>query len=348
MRRALKECVCRRILLTMACLSVAIPSTGQDVAVTNVTEDVLILHPADVRNLEIVQNVGANVTAVRTDDGWVIVDAFVSSEAAGIGRKLIEAQFPNLPVKYLINTHGHADHFRGNQCFRDACIIGHVQVENAIMTDYRRLTDKYGDYDARIAELTGKSKTAIETGSEETGTIKKDLLFWKSAKAFLEMYVPTPPSVQISSNTLLRVGHKTFEILFFGKAHTDNDLVVLDRDDRLLIMGDLLCYRKCYIMNAEADAMNWIALLQTLIDRRDEFDYVVPGHGGVVVGVNALLEQREYLNILSDAVWQARQRGSDLEHAKEEIRMEQYSDYMMYDRVGLDVEAMWIQFDRKE
>ena len=186
------------------------------------------------------------------------------------------------------------------------------------------------------------------SSEDEKMKIEEDLSFWNGARMFLESYVPTPPSVQISSNTILKLGGKTFEILFFGTAHTDNDLVILDREDRLLIMGDLLCYRKCYIMSSQSDAENWIVLLDHLIDRRDEYDHVIPGHGDAVLGVEALIEQRDYLKTVVDAVKAARKRGLSLERAKVEIQMEEYSEYMMADRIGLDIDAVWQQLERKE
>ena len=116
----------------------------------------------------------------------------------------------------------------------------------------------------------------------------------------------SPLTFQITSDVILKLGGKTFEILYFGTAHTNNDLVVLDRESRLLIMGDLLCHRKCYIMSPESDATNWIALLEKLIERSTEYEYVIPGHGGVVANVNALMEQRDYLKNLCNAVKNAR------------------------------------------
>jgi glyoxylase-like metal-dependent hydrolase (beta-lactamase superfamily II) len=65
----------------------------------------------------------------------------------------------------------------------------------------------------------------------------------------LEGRVPNPPSLQITYDVIPKLGGKTFEIPYFGTAHTDSDLIVLDREDGFLIIGDLLCYRKFYIMD---------------------------------------------------------------------------------------------------
>ena len=216
-----------------------------------------------------------------------------------------------------------------------------------MLEDHERLMNKYGHFDSKIDSLSNQLSKKNYSSDAERKNIEENLALWSDAKAFLESYVPTPPSVQISSNTILRFGSKTFEILFFGTAHTDNDLVVLDKEDKLLIMGDLFCYRKCYIMGLQSDAENWISLLDQLIDRKDEYDYVIPGHGGVVENVDALIEQRDYLKNICEVVVNARQKGLTLDKAKESIRFEQYNEYMMYDRIGLDVEAYWQQLEKR-
>lgn len=250
---------------------------------------------------------GGNITAVRTDSGIVVIDSFVSPKAAGEARRLIIESFPGIPIKLLINTHHHADHVRGNQHFRDGLIIGHVNLEKHMMDGY----------DAN-----------------------------KEAKTYPEEFVPTPPSLRITSDTILTLGGKTFKILYSGTGHTDSDLIILSPEDNSLIMGDLLFRRKCYIMSDESDVGNWITILNNMIERSDEYKWVIPGHGAVVANVDALAEQRDYLNRLWDAVTDAHHRGLTLDQAKEEIKLERYKAYIDYDRIGLDIEACWHQLER--
>ncbi len=55
----------------------------------------------------------ANITAVRGDTGWIIIDCLSLAETAAAGMKLIEQQFPGVPVSAVIYTHSHVDHFGG-------------------------------------------------------------------------------------------------------------------------------------------------------------------------------------------------------------------------------------------
>lgn len=320
-------------------------TVSQNVKVTKVSDDVIILHPRDVLDLSIVREVGGTVTAVQTDSGIVVVDSFGSLECAKQARELINDYFPDSKFKYLICSHHHSDHIRGNQYFSDACIIAHARVEQYMREEYERLHRKYGCYQEKIDSLENVLITGKVTSQKET--IEKELAFWKYAKNFLKTYTLALPNININSNTILKVGGKIFEILFGGTAHTDNDLVILDREDRLLIMCDLFCYRKCYLMNSESDARNWIAILNKLIARRGEYDYVIPGHCGTIEKPDALIEQRDYLVDLCEYVEKAIKDNMNLEQAMKNVQLEQYENYWMYDKIVLDVEAYWKQLERR-
>jgi len=99
-----------KIVITSIILSftVSFSIKAQNLGVTRITDDVIVLHPKEADNLIIVQEVGANMTAVRTDSGIIVVDTFVSLEAAKMARDSIKLYFPDIPIKYVINTHHHA------------------------------------------------------------------------------------------------------------------------------------------------------------------------------------------------------------------------------------------------
>ncbi len=55
----------------------------------------------------------ANMTFVRTDHGWVIIDATTSEASALAGYRLVKKYLGDLPVQALIITHPHIDHYGG-------------------------------------------------------------------------------------------------------------------------------------------------------------------------------------------------------------------------------------------
>ena len=256
----------------------AIPLLAQDIQVDAIADDVIVVHEGLVK-----------LTAVRTDSGIVVIDTFLALESAQKARDMILESFPGLPIKYVIKTHHHADHVRGNQYFNEAAIIAHVEVERYMREDYDQLMNKYGHYRKKISDLKGQLENREDQNDRDSQKLKEDIELWEGARAFLEEYELTLPSIQITSSAVLRFGNKTFDILYDGTAHTTNDLVVLDREDSVLVMGDLLFYRKSYIMNRGSDILNWIEILDSLIRRQDAYTTVISGHGGVVQDVEALV-----------------------------------------------------------
>jgi alkyl sulfatase BDS1-like metallo-beta-lactamase superfamily hydrolase len=55
----------------------------------------------------------ANMTLIRGDTGWIVIDPLTSSESSAAALKLANEQLGERPVVAVIHTHSHADHFAG-------------------------------------------------------------------------------------------------------------------------------------------------------------------------------------------------------------------------------------------
>lgn len=55
----------------------------------------------------------ANMSLVKGDTGWIIIDCLTSKETAEAALKLVNEYFGNIPVSAVIITHSHADHYGG-------------------------------------------------------------------------------------------------------------------------------------------------------------------------------------------------------------------------------------------
>ncbi|GAA5784789.1 alkyl/aryl-sulfatase [Chitiniphilus shinanonensis] len=55
----------------------------------------------------------ANMTLIQGDTGWIIIDTTISTEVAAAGLKLANEKLGRRPVKAVIFTHSHVDHFGG-------------------------------------------------------------------------------------------------------------------------------------------------------------------------------------------------------------------------------------------
>lgn len=55
----------------------------------------------------------SNITFIRSDHGWIVIDPLTVAETAASARALVDQHFGVRPVKAVIYTHSHGDHFGG-------------------------------------------------------------------------------------------------------------------------------------------------------------------------------------------------------------------------------------------
>src|SRR4029450_3788196 len=79
---------------------------------------------------------GSNAGFIIGDDGVLVIDSFFNAEAAGALVAEIHRLTPR-PIRYVVNTHYHADHTGGDQVLRDAgaIIIAHRNVRGWVRTN---------------------------------------------------------------------------------------------------------------------------------------------------------------------------------------------------------------------
>ena len=61
----------------------------------------------------------ANVTFIAGDTGWIVVDPLTATETMDAAMKLVDSHFGKRPVKAILATHSHADHFAGIRALAD-------------------------------------------------------------------------------------------------------------------------------------------------------------------------------------------------------------------------------------
>ncbi len=137
----------------------------------------------------------SNVTFVRGNTGWIVIDPLTTRETAKAALELAREHLPKLPIKAIIHTHSHIDHFGGikGMVGEDDVKSGRVKIfapegflEHAVSENVyagnamgRRATYMYGPLlprDARghVGAGLGKSTpNGTPTLMEPTDIIKK-------------------------------------------------------------------------------------------------------------------------------------------------------------------------------
>ena len=102
-----------------------IPLRAPDPAVQAAGPQVQVERLSDRTAVFKVEGGNANVVALKSRKGIVVIDTEGSPALARLLRKKIAEVFGSESFAYVINTHSHGDHTFGNQIFAEAVIVGH-------------------------------------------------------------------------------------------------------------------------------------------------------------------------------------------------------------------------------
>ena len=116
-----------------------------------------------------VYKVNCNTALIETDDGVLVVDSHSKPSAARIVLERLRAITPK-PVRYVVNTHFHWDHWQGNEVYPSA--YGHVEVitnditrEAMARRSLRRIQDHIRQMPGEIDSLRAQLDAA--TGADQ-------------------------------------------------------------------------------------------------------------------------------------------------------------------------------------
>lgn len=216
---------------------------------------------------------GSNSGFVIGDDGVLVVDAFFNVDAA---RALVGEihRLTQKPIRYVVNTHYHADHTGGDQALREAgaIIIAHRNVRGWVRTYNVRL---FGE------SITPDLKARIEALPLPDLVTDKDLTIWLGSR-------------KVVVTTVL--------------GHTGGDLTILVPDAKVLFTGDML-WRKVPPNLIDGSVKEWAATDADFarMAGADRMTYV-PGHGDVAT-LKDVEDFRRYLTDLERLVAEGRAKG---------------------------------------
>ena len=136
------------------------------------------------------------------------------------------------------------------------------------------------------------------------------------------------PDLTFSDRMFIDLGGKRIELIYTGRNHSDNSLVVLLPQDRLLFAVDFIPVETiAYRALPDGYPDEWIDSLKQVEGL--EFDTLVPGHGKI--GKKEHVQQfRVYLEDLRAAVLEQVQKGVGIEEAKKNVQLPKYEQWQRY------------------
>jgi glyoxylase-like metal-dependent hydrolase (beta-lactamase superfamily II) len=197
----------------------------------------------------------SNSAFVITKDGVLVFDTG-TSETIGTALKQVVAKTASKPVRWVVNSHGHGDHWLGNNAFADAEIISSSQVRTHVTQEGASWVERFTNM---TSGTTGESKIVA-------------------------------PTRIVDSRMPMQFGEVRGEVLFSNGGHTASDLVLWLPEDRVLLAGDVV-FSDSVPETFDADIPGWIAFLKELEKLKPKT--IVPGHGRVADG-SVITHQREF------------------------------------------------------
>jgi uncharacterized sulfatase len=214
----------------------------------------------------------ANSSFIITKNSVILIDTGSSKLYGEQLKKQIES-ITKKPIKYILNTHHHPDHFLGNIAFSSSDIYATEYTKNEIETNG----------DLYIVNLVNIIHDAMDKTKVKT------------------------PNEILTSKELDFDGYK-LKLLYFD-GHTQSDIVIYDENTKILYASDLVFYKRTP-STPHANMENWIKSLNEL--EKIDYSILVPGHGISSTTKEPIKENIAYLEYLDNTLKKAAKEGLDI------------------------------------
>jgi glyoxylase-like metal-dependent hydrolase (beta-lactamase superfamily II) len=269
-------------LATAAALSASVPVGAQQPAAAPARLEMLKVQG----NVHLLAGAGGNIAVQIGPEGVLLVDTGLAATAPAMLAEV--RQLSAGPIRWIVNTHLHPDHWGGNESIgalpadplQPLKIVAHENMLDRLTTP---------EATARAPEV----QRGLPINSYFTPT--KDFSF--NGEAIVLHHEP--------------------------KAHTDGDTVVLFRGSDVIATGDIFtqdAYPFIDIDNGgsvkgEIDALNHILQLAVPARTQEGGTYIIPGHGRICDEAD-LVEFRDMMVIVRDRVQDAINKRMTLDQVK--------------------------------
>jgi len=214
----------------------------------------------------------SNSAFVVTKAGVLLFDTG-SSTAIGESIKKLIAGVTNQPVRWIINSHAHGDHWLGNAVFKDTveAIYASEQVTKNIANEGQTWVDSF----MRMTRgATGQSVIVV-------------------------------PDSLVKERTEIVLGGKRVLLFPSGSSHSPGDILMWLPEENVLVAGDVV-YSDRMPSTFDSNLSQWINLLDEIKTMQPKA--VIPGHGDVT-DLQGVIRLRNLLQAFRKAVEQGYNEG---------------------------------------
>ncbi|MGE0040098.1 MAG: MBL fold metallo-hydrolase [Vicinamibacterales bacterium] len=262
-----------------------------------------------------------NAVAIVTDEGVVMFDSNGTPAAAEAVIAALRRLTPQ-PVRYVVNSHWHWDHWYGTEAYARAFpgvhVVAHEKTRAmmagpAIAFNRPGLEEQLPGF-IRMLEGRVAEGRAASPPPATLARLEGDL---DTARWFLDQKRQARlvlPDITFTDRLVLHLGGRTIEVRNYGRGVTPGDAVLYLPAERILVSGDLLIQPLTFALSVYPT--EWLGVLERL----DTLDaaVIVPGHGAPMRDETHLHATMAVLRELRRLGLEAKARGLDADQAREE------------------------------
>ena len=283
-------------------------------------------------------NAVGNAGFVVLERSVLVFDTHFTPEAGQVLLSDIRAVTPKA-IRYVVNSHAHADHTHGNQVFPEAQLIAGTNARRDVLQvdlpSLNRTTKVAEKQLEKLRQDAGKEKDPdLLARIREQIKLREDSLQTMSR---LKIMVPV---IALDDSLTIRDGKQEACVSYIGVGHTTGDVVLFLPSQKIAYAGDLF-FNAAIPYVQDASILQWMKTLEVLL--KLDAEKFVPGHGpvGTKKDVESFLAYFEELKALVQPVVD---RGDSVDQAVKEIAIPaKYASYRSQHLFPSNIQKMYAE-----
>jgi cyclase len=241
-----------------------------------------------------------------TNEGVLVIDSRQHPKRA---EELLAAirKTTDKPIKYVINTHAHGDHYFGNPVFKreGAIFVAHRDTQRMMQAHH---------------------------GTE----MKRRTGYFKQTKFDPAEVSLVLPDVTFDSKLTLHLGGRTVELLYLGAGQNPGDTLVYFPREKVLFSGGPFSKNSWPNPSFTPSMVNWVEMLRKMAAM--DVDKYLGGHGDIGARQDVLAEA-QMLSDFDAGMRAAVKKGMSREEIFKSAPFEKYKDVRNYYRMNLFISS---------
>lgn len=182
----------------------------------------------------------SNAGIIDLGDRTIVVDAFDTLMAGRALRQTAETLF-NRPVKTIVLTHAHGDHWTGASAFdASTTLLASEIVRQACLEEGTEIMAGIQDlakWEKQLKET--EQQLQIEQDKRVRIGLENSIMHTRYIMAEISEFQPRYADQTFKNTVTFQGGNRNAELRSFGRGHSDDDAALLLPQDGIAFIGDI-------------------------------------------------------------------------------------------------------------